>query len=436
MHREIGQSVLSGLPERRRPSLGVVYRGAVWLYVVAVVLLSFQQGLTAYAKGAGVVIICLFFFYAVSHGSRVSFLREYKVLLAWFLFAVVSSFLSGSPEAALPKIITLIQVFVVGFVITNFIIWNGSSTFYWAAIVLAALVSGAITLADPVSFSSIDGRIYGTLDNPNNFAAMMAMCVGLCLAVALGKGATLLRILSGALVLVFFYLVVRSGSRTGMIASVAGVSILMTCWYASEKRKWVGRRMAVGVVALAIVAGTGAYLASSEFSARLFRLVTLLESGDLDSTKETSLSNRVWMLRRAMRIAVDNPILGAGLDAFKTEQYTAGRQVGFNSHSNYVEIAASTGFVGAFIYFSMYYIWIAQLWRIRRILAEEKMAAKYARIVACVALLTILDLGQVTYYHKIPWLLMAGFIADLHLLNVRIGRTFGAVVNRPRRYIG
>ena len=173
--------------------------------------------------------------------------------------------------------------------------------------------------------------------------------------------------------LVFFYLVARSGSRAGMIGSIVGVSTLMTCWYVSQKGKGPGRRLAVVVVAIAFVSGTGIYFASSEFSARLFRLITVLESGDLDSTRETSLSNRVWMLRRAVTLAVENPILGAGLDAFKTEQYMGGRQVGFNSHSNYVEVLASTGFIGGIVYFAMYYIWISKLWGLRRVLSEEKM---------------------------------------------------------------
>ena len=195
VYSKIDPPILPGSTERRRPGIGVVYRVAVWLYVVAVVLLSFQQGLTAYAKGAGLVIVCLFLFFAAGRkAGGVILLREYKVLLAWFLFAVVSSLFSDSPDAALPKIVTLVQVFMIGFVITNFIIWNGDSAFYWVGLVLAALLSGLITLADPASFSSIDGRIYGTLDNPNNFAAMMAMCVGLCLSVALWKAATVVRI--------------------------------------------------------------------------------------------------------------------------------------------------------------------------------------------------------------------------------------------------
>jgi O-antigen ligase len=414
-----------------------VYRGAVWLYVFFVILLSFQQGLTVYAKGAGFLVVCLFAFYVVSHKSRgVVFLQEYKVLLAWFLFAVLSSFLSDTPEAALPKIVTLVQVFTIGFVITNFISWNGSSGFYWAAIALAALASGMITLADPASFSSIDGRIYGTLDNPNNFAAMMAMCVVLSLIVTLGSAKTAVRFGSIVVAVIFLYLVARSGSRTGMIASIFGVSTLMGCWYVSQKKKSVGKRLAVGVLALAIVSGTAFYSASTEFSGRLLRLITVLGSGDLDSTRETSITNRVWMLRRAVKLAIENPILGAGLDAFKTEHSAAGQRVGFNSHSNYVEVLASTGFVGAAIFFAMYYIWIAKLWRLRRALADREWAAQYARIAGCVALLIILDLGQVTYYHKIPWLLMAGFMADLHLLSAGVRAAYGSVVSGSHRYSG
>ncbi len=414
--------------------LGVIYKVVILLYILTVVVLSYRVGLTFAAKSAGFVVVGLFLFRVIGKGERIFFPIEYRLLVAWALIGIVSSMISRDPAASVPRIMTMIQVFPIGFVISNLVYWNGDSRFYWLGIVASAVLSGVITLASPMQFTGIDGRLFGTLANANAFAALLAVGVAIALSVIAGTKNIVVRAFCVGLAAFLVYLVARTGSRMGMLATLVGVVVVAVCFQVSRQGKGVTRSAAILVFGLVVVVGSITYLSSSEYGERLAALKTSAIEGDFSASGDTSLSSRARLYKKAFELTLDDPLLGVGLDVFRTAGIEF-KTIGNNAHSNYMEILASTGFLGAPIYFAMYLFWWRRLLRSRVALKQERLVFRYSVSVALAAQMLVFDLAWVTYYEKLVWMILAGLIADVHLVsrNVRPERSFNVAWRRTSR---
>ena len=396
--------------------LGIVYKFAVLLYVLAVVLLSYQDGLTFFAKGAGFLLAGLFVLRAVSSGESVFLPVEYKLLLGWLVIAVVSSALSGSPETALSRVVTLLQVYPIAFVLSNLIIWNGDARFYWMCILVSAVLSGLLSLAYPGQFADLDGRIFGTLENANAFAALLAIAVGLSLARATGTRSIVARVFWLGLAVFFIYLVGRTGSRMGMLASFAAAITVALCFQASRHGKMFWRAALLVVCGGAIAAGAVFYLTSGEFASRYAALEMSIKTGDFRASGDMSLYGRARLYQKGFEIFLSNPLLGVGLDVFRTAQLEF-RTIGNNSHSNYLEILAGTGLTGAICYFSMYYRWWSRLIKARALLRVPGYAVDLTTAFVLAVVVLVMDVAWVSYYEKLTLLVVAGLIAEANMVS-------------------
>lgn len=417
--------ILAGRARARgRDKLGLIYKAAIAAYIFTVVILSYREGMTVFAKGAAIVLAGLFVFRAATSGEKIFFPIEFRLLFAWFMVGLVSSALSQESATALVRVITLLQVYPIAFIIANLLYWNGDTRFYWLTLVVAGVASGLITLSDPMRFSGEDGRIFGTLANANAFAALLAVAVAVCLGAITGTTNVILRLGGLALAGFFLYLVARTGSRMGMLASVGAAVVVMLCFRASRRGRGATRTIAILLFGCLLVGGILYYLGSSEYADRLQALTAGARKGDLGATGDTSLYNRVLLYKKAFELALSHPLLGVGLDVFRTAGIQF-RQIGNNSHSNYMEILASTGLIGAPIYFAMYYFWWRRLWRSRVALSNVELASRFAIAVAVAAQMLVFDLAWVTYYEKLTWLVLSGLIVESHLISrsLRFGHT-------------
>ena len=172
-----------------------------------------------------------------------------------------------------------------------------------------------------------------------------------------------------------------------------------------------------------LVTGAIGYLISTTVGGRLLTLVNAVQSGSFAGTGEISLPARAWMYKKGFELALENPVIGIGLDVFRTSYVNVGQAIGNNSHSNYIEVLASTGFVGAFLYFGMYYSWWSKLAKGTALLQSSTRAANYAVAASLAAAFLALDVGWATYYEKLPWLIIPGLIAEVNLITAhsRVG---------------
>lgn len=409
------ESVLGSARAIGRGRLGLVYKLAILLYILAVVLLSYRDGLTAFAKGAALILVALFLFRAIAQGERIFLPVEYKLLFGWLLIAVVSSAISASPDTALARVLTLVQVYPIAFIISNLIVWNGDTRFYWLCIAGSAVLSGVATLANPGEFTDLDGRAFGTLENANAFAALLAIAVGLVLSRMVGRRSLIERVLCLALAAFFIYLVGRTGSRMGMLASFAAAITVAVCFQAGRQGRFFSRTLLLMVFGGAILAGGAFYLTSGEFADRYAALTTSLETGDFRASGDMSLYGRARLYQKGFEIFLSSPLLGVGLDVFRTAQLEF-RTIGNNSHSNYLEILAGTGAVGALCYFAMYYFWWGKLLKAKALLGDPSYAVHVTTGFAVAIIILVMDVAWVSYYEKLILMVLAGLIAEVNLV--------------------
>jgi O-antigen ligase len=293
---------------------------------------------------------------------------------------------------------------------------NGDGRFYWEAIVAAGLISALQAVFDPIRFSTVDGRVFGTLGNANTFAILLVGVVSIGMAIFVGSRQLSRQLFGLVIAGFFFYLVAKTGSRMGILASL--VSIVIAVW--SYQYHWQGRRLSRNLYWLLIGGGIIAasiFIAmSGDFAMRLNALFSAVETGDFSGVGDNSLSGRAALYKKAFDLFLGSPLIGIGLDGFSTAGLGY-RQIGNNAHSNYMEILCSTGLLGALSYFSIYAYWWSRLHSLRLALRGSASAGRLTLLMSLAGAILVIDLAFVTYYTKITWLLFAGIIGEMQLLN-------------------
>jgi O-antigen ligase len=396
--------------------VGLLQKATIVIYVMAVILFSYREGLTVYAKGAALLVVLPFLFRLIMKGDRIFIPFEYRVVAGWFLVGMLASVLSSNLEVSFARMLTIAQILPIAYVISSVIYKNGDGRFFWASIVVAGLLSTAIATVDPVRFSTIDGRVFGTLGNANTFAILLVGIVSIGMAIFAGSRQLSRQILGVLLAGLFFYLVAKTGSRMGMLASL--VSIVIAVWSYQYNR--TGRRLSGSLYWLliggSIIAASIAIAMSGDFATRLNALFMAVESGDFSSVGDNSLRGRATLYKKAFELFLESPLIGVGLDGFSTAGLNY-RQIGNNAHSNYMEILCSTGLLGALFYFSIYVYWWVRCLALRKPLRGGPSVGRMTLLMSLAGAILVIDLAFVTYYTKVTWLLFAGIIGEMQLLN-------------------
>lgn len=401
-----------------RPGLGILYQLLIAAYIAAVVLFSYRENLTLAAKAVGALLGIAFVFLAFAKGKRIVVPITYRIWGAWFGLALVSCALAEYIEVAVYRALTLVQVASVGFLVTNLLIWNRSTRFYTTALIGVAVASTVMVTASPGTFAGIDGRVHGTLGNANTFGVLLSISMVLSLITALGTRKLFAKVLFLCAAAVIFIMLLQTGSRKAMLAGVlmGGILVCIAYLYKSGAAKIQSFFAALIVVAALLPAGI-AFLINSDFWFRTERVIEVFR-GD-SSNADSSLVGRLWLAQRAIDVAVANPVLGIGLDTFRmTRGAEIGVSVGAYSHSNYLEILVSTGVLGFGLYFYIYWLWFKKLYTLRRYLKSQTHFSRYAMVAIVTTMIAVMDVGMVSYYDKVMWLVLPWLVAELHLFDI------------------
>lgn len=400
--------------------LPLLWKVVISLYAGAVILLSFQDGLPSLVtKGLAALLGAGFLFLAFGKNRGLCVPTSYRLWAVWFCIAVVSSIFALVPALAAVKLLTLIQLGIVGFILTNFLLWQRDTRFYWMSFIFFALVSGAVVWFDPARFADADGRVHGTIGDSNYHGTMLV--IGFLMAVVgLLSERRLMRLVMAGAVVLLFVMVLQTGSRQALLGSFVGgmvivASLLLRARKARRGAVW-GR---VAVVAVAVPVALF-YTVSSSHWHRMEAAIAVVQTG---STVEAdrSLVGRLWLYEKAFDAALERPLIGIGLDNFRQlEGRMIGTRIGTFSHSNYMEIMVGTGFIGFGVYFAVYVIWIMALYRQRHFMMHEVVFPRYVRVVTLVASFIVMDITLVYYYSKGMWLVYPWIIAEIeHLRRIQ-----------------
>ena len=356
---------------------------------------------------------------------------EMIVFGAWLVYCLLPSLAAFDMERSVYRSVLMIQIWIFVLFAYNVMQWNARTELFAAVYGFAAVLSYAASLVG-FGFGIIDpdvlmernaaDRATGTLSNANLFGrTMVSGQLALLLAAA---GSTRIQHKLG-LGLAFIFLgiaIVNSGSRTALVGFLFLCALLpwiFTVW----KTERLHRVLGISTLLLVLLAGMFVALKDTEVvssrvesfmnnQALIDRYRNLLglavSGGDLaaaNSGSETSISGRVWLARESLAAAMERP-LGLGLNNLEA-------RIGSYAHSNYMELLATTGFIGFLLYYGIYGSLVFRSWR--GIRSRPPDDTPFRVVIAVVLTQMVMDIGNVGYFSKSYWMLMALTIATLDI---------------------
>ena len=308
----------------------------------------------------------------------------------WFggftLLSFASSLWAEYPDNSMLVMSKLLQSTVITFCMAqNYATRTGIlkcvRMFSWAGIY--ALVF--ILLKTPVDNWLSGGLGYAaTTLNPNTIGMIFTICVLVSFYFAFYCREKQYYIF----VLLQMFMVILTGSRKSLLASVAGIMILILL--KSQRRNLIWRILTVIGFALFVV-----YLILSVpelYSAIGIRMESmfnhLVEDGG-----DYSMALRQAFIGHARDMFFEKPVLGYGINNFIVK---IGQRVGIATyaHNNYYEILADLGIVGFVAFYGYYVYLVASLLKIWR----KSSGSLVKLMLVWVAVIMVCEYGLVSYY--------------------------------------
>jgi O-antigen ligase len=172
---------------------------------------------------------------------------------------------------------------------------------------------------------------------PNELGASMACMIPLFIRFAFTREAGWLRTVLFVCLGIMVTALILTGSRSGFIGFIAGLGYLA----------WGSRhRLALGLAGIVLVAGLFAVM-PEQYQERYASITR--------GTQEGTGSERVKLWKKVLRMFVDHPVTGVGINCFTPANayfYSTGRPQWIESHSLYIQVMSEMGLIGVAGFFS------------------------------------------------------------------------------------
>jgi O-antigen ligase len=262
---------------------------------------------------------------------------------AWIaLAAPLSSWRGGS----LVHLFAYLRLeFVMLFIIAGLVAtWWECTALAWA-IALAATVNLVSARIFASQSSERLGLDFGSIRNPNDFAAHLLLVLPFLLWVVLSSKSPLLR--AGAFLSIGYglYLILSTGSRGAMVALCADLAFFLL--------RGTARQRVALLVLIPIAAGLLVTRVPKEALRRGLSLVT--ESNSQSTEAADSAESRKYLFRKSVQYALENPLFGVGPGMFANyeggESVAAGVRGNWHqTHNTFTQVASECG-IPAMLFF-------------------------------------------------------------------------------------
>ena len=420
-----GVADLSYSSETKNPSL---MPAAVGLFTLMIITISPHPVLHVVPKSFGVLLLLTYFIHM--YRRRVRTCPEVKIYLAWVLWASLGLFwLTSASEQllAVTALQTVFQICAMALIVSGFVRSKRSLSFVLFMFLVGAMIVGGYSwmtgefrrIAEQLRGGE---RLSGMARNANAFAILMVYATA-CLAYfwMSPTRAFWLRWVKRAFIALCAVLMVHgtilSGSRKGLLA----IALLYVLWVFFCYGRYLVRKPVILItVIFATVMLAGAvwgYVQTSGVGRRFDKAIDGYRRGGIAGGLG---EGRSGMYSDAMRMIRENPVAGVGLNCYILRSHSQ-----MVAHSEYAEIAADTGLVGAGIYFSWYVVFWIRLGRIRkwtknrdRVVWQTIGLARAMFLVICA-----LNIGSWIYTSKTAFLFLGCFMGYSMMLSRSIRET-------------
>jgi O-antigen ligase len=321
-----------------------------------------SQGMAALAYGALLVFTLLYYLRPEDVIPGLSRLPAAKISGGIALIGLIAGIAGGQARTRLPfEIKLLLLLFAQLCLAIPFAYWRGGALrivfeAFSKAVVVGLLVAllitttaqlrkvlyvqaastAVVTIISLLVHRTLQGRLIGAMsgifENSNDLAINIAINIPLCLAfLLLARGPLRKGLWAGGL-LAMLYGVAATYSRSGFLALVAGMFVVLLEFGVRGRR--------IGVIAIALLTAALALAVPSHYRDRLTTILTLQEdaedNGELMSG--ASLEGRQSLLEQSITTTLQHPFFGVGPGNF---QATAGQwRV---AHNTFTQLSAEAG---------------------------------------------------------------------------------------------
>ncbi len=344
-----------------------LYGVIVTLYIFSHTALGWNADYTAARRmctAAYIAASLILAGHAVYNRKALLTIRYTLIWGAGFLFM---SFLSciGSPEPGLSLrnliriSINFFFIFILDYKIKD---WEGLRKILHS-VVAGAVLAGMYVLASS-GINGGEGRLghheaIGNIVNLLSHMSAFAIVLNLYSVIESFSDKKRIRFLFYAAVEVFlFYIVLRTGSRTGMIIVVLGAALTVFLYTETRKKPfYILAGIAVCVTLFLQLSKTALFQTLYKISFQ--NLYHFFITGK--AVSETSLNIRFEMILKGLELWLEKPLSGWGMGTFSE---LAGYHM--YSHCDYAELLSGTGLAGTLFYYSIIIFSMIRLFRIKK----------------------------------------------------------------------
>jgi len=403
----------------------------ICIFIFAIIFFSYQEGMSYVTRLLSIPLLILFMVRILILKYKFIIPLEFILVGLWLFYSVVCGIFSVNFDVFFDQFLVCLQVIGIALVLLNLLFWLRNPMLVWSSIFFATLIMSVYILQHPKLYY-INGRLAGRLQNANLYALALVLSYVYALNRIIASRSAGIKVFFLASVPFILYLIGESGSRKGIIAVVFFGVLVFVLHYKYIMNKSVVTRISIILMFVALVGASSYYISQSKHINRMESVVSALQSRNI-SKADGSFKERLKLYEYGWKIAVEHPLLGVGLDNFRVVMArNANASKGVYSHSNMIELLASTGFIGVALYYSIYSSIFLKLIKIKRRYWKSRMDENRELYITTFALLVIYfmyDFAMVTYQGKLSWIILSSIITSTSILSERPRNSYILDVN-------
>lgn len=393
----------SNLPNFEKSSIYKSFVGIViFIFIVSSMTLFGKNQLLAVG-----IFLCLIYFFLLLFNKKIHLPREltiYAIWMVWNLIVYLANIHEISVEAMTDTLLILFQIIIMSYAISEMTIYRKSIEINLFSILIGAIllilisnfISGEI-LYSP-NYQKI--RFSGITSNSNAFAFYLFFAFSSVLYFLSKKANRCLIPLWILLLLFLGYGIILSGSRKAFFA----LNLLIITWFWLTYQKYIIKKFKY-IVIFAVIAVS------------LIFVFDFIISNTLIGKRISELHNyhnlkRVKLYKEGINLILENPVFGIGLGNFfhRSIYHT-------ESHSEFIEVAVSSGIPGFFLYISIYIVLWLRLNRIKNIFIHDtKIISEINIIKSTIVTILFLATGRPMFDSIICWVYFSSVIGYTYQL--------------------
>lgn len=244
--------------------------------------------------------------------------------------------------------------------------------------------------------------------DPNSLAASMAITIPFVFLIYKHEQSRFLKYVLRFFAVAMFYSIVLSGSRGGLLGTIAVVGML---WLLSRNKVVTG----AAIVALGLLAVT---LMPDQYIERYKTVTDYAEGGEVDASSQQRLDT--WLAGLSM--FSDRPILGVGAGAFgwaHAEYYSKKfKRSSLKAHNMYVQVLAELGLIGLLSFTLLLVAIFKENIRLRKLLIGDAPWRGWYRAVSLaitVSMVSLMITGIFAHsLYRFHWLLVGALTVAMY----------------------